>query len=151
MTHNHPIIIALRKNTKIRPADLDFIIENGQSYQGTALPSSVKRLPLGECLYGAEDMVGRGLGKLVVGFALRPGERQPFQHFWCSPGDNLAYDPTLQDPRLNEYIGLHSRHRDKISIIVARAFRGAMHAGVPVDLMHRGLTIPGLQPFRFRL
>ncbi|XYD07080.1 hypothetical protein R1A27_18160 [Methylobacterium sp. NMS12] len=151
MNSDHPVILALREHTRIRPADLDFLIEHGRSYRGTSLPPGVRRWPLGECQIGAQVMADLGLGELVVGFVLRPGERRPFDHHWCSPDGSRAYDPTLQDPRENEYVGLHHHHRDRISSIAARVFQGAMHAGVPVDLMHGGLAIPGLQPFRFRL
>jgi hypothetical protein len=145
----HPVIRALRETTKLRPADVDFIVQHGHSYRGATLPAGVKRWPLGECIVGAADFEERGFGRFVRGFTLRPGERKPIPHAWASPDDVRAYDPTLPDSRSNLYWGLPAqRHHDRLTDMSARGFRGATSAGLPVDLMRGGLKIPGLRPFR---
>ena len=148
MSRDHPVIIALRENTKIRPADLDFIIENGQNYRGVSLPAGVRRWPLGDCVPGAQDFEDRGLGRFTTGFVLRRGTIKPIPHSWASPDDVRAYDPTLTAPQENAYWGLHAKHHSRLNAIAARTFRGTTSAGLPVDLMRGGLKIPGLRPFR---
>lgn len=151
MNRDHPVIVALRKNTKIRPADLDFLVEHGRNYIGTALPPGVKRWPLGECQVGAEEMADRGLGRFISGFVLRVGTRKPLAHSWATPDGVRAYDPTLANARSHDYLGLAEQHRGRVTDIAAHAFAGTTSAGLPVDLMRGGLKIPGLRPFVFRM
>ncbi|MGU3419544.1 hypothetical protein [Methylobacterium sp. D54C] len=150
MNSDHPVIVSIRENTKIRPADLDFILENGQNYRGVTLPAGVRRWPLGDCIIGAEEMASRGLGRVVTGFVLRAGTRKPIPHTWATPDHVRAFDPTLSAPQDHDYWGLPEKHRGRVNDIVARAFRGATSSGLPVELMRGGLKIPGLRPFTIR-
>lgn len=149
MNADHPVIQALRETTRIRPADVDFLIANGQSYRGVSLPSGVKRRPLGECIPAADDFERRGLGRFVSGFALRAGERQVLRHAWVSPDDISALDPTLSAPGSVAYWGLAAHHHDRVSDITARGFRSATFNGIPLSLMPGAMKIPGLRPWRF--
>lgn len=155
-TDLHPVIRALRETTRIRPADLDFIVENGRAYHGTPLPDGVERWPRGECIAGAEALSECGFGRFVYGFALRSGDRQPIPHAWCSEDGFYALDPTLPDPRSNLYWGLERSHRHRVSEIAVRTFRAATTAGIPVDLLRGGLVrsaFPSarMKPFRLTL
>ncbi|MGE8130014.1 hypothetical protein ACQKQD_23825 [Methylobacterium sp. NPDC080182] len=151
MSRDHTVIIALRENTKIRPADLDFIIENGQNYRGVSLPAGVRRWPMGDCVLGAQDFEDRGLGRFTSGYVLRSGTRRPIPHSWASRDGTYALDPTLADAVEHAYWGLAGKHHDRLNTIAAHTFRGTTSAGIPVDLARGGFKIPGLQPFRFRL
>lgn len=151
MSRDHPVIIALRETTRIRPADLDFIMEKGRPYRGVRLPSGVIRWPLGDCVPGAEEFEGRGLGRFTYGFTLRPDRPQPIAHAWVSPDGLRAYDPTLPDPQDNHYWGLPDRrHHDRVNDMLPSAFRASKSFGIPQELIG-GVGIPGLRPFVFRM
>lgn len=151
MSNDHPVILALREHTRIRPADLDFIAEHGHNYRGAPPPTGVRRWPLGDCVIGADEMAARGLGRFITGFVLRAGTRKPIPHSWATPDGTRAFDPTLSAPQDHSYWGLSERHRSRIPDIVAHAFRGTTSAGIPVDLARGGLKIPGLRPFTIKL
>lgn len=155
-TDLHPVIRALRETTRIKPADLDFIVEHGSAYHGTPLPEGVNRWPLGECIAGAEALSECGFGRFIYGFAMRSGDRQPFPHAWVTEDDFYALDPTLPDPRGNSYWGLDRSHRHRVSEIAVRIFRTATSGGVPVDLLRGGHVqdaFPSvrMKPFRLTL
>lgn len=153
-TDLHPVIRALRETTRIRPADLDFIMEHGRAYQGTPLPDGVERWPRGECIAGAEALAECGFGSFVYGFCLRSGERKPIPHGWASEDGFYAIDPTLPDPRLNSYWGLDRSHRRRVSEIAVRTFRTATTGGIPYELLRGGLVrdaFPAVRMKPFRL
>lgn len=151
MSRDHPVIIALLENNNIRPADLDFIIENGQNYRGISLPAGVRRWPMGDCVLGAQDFEDRGLGRFTTGFVLRSSTLKPIPHSWASRDGTYALDPTLADAAGHAYWGLAGKHHDRLNTIAARTFRGTTSAGLPVDLMRGGFKIAGLRPFTVKL
>lgn len=152
MNRDHPVIVALRETTKIRPADLDFLIEKGRPYRGVRLPSGVLRWPLGDCVPGAEEFEDRGLGRFTYGFCLRPDKRRPFPHAWVSRDGFRAVDPTLPDSDDCQYWGMPDRqHHDRINDMLPSTYRGSKSFGIPLDVIGGGVGVPGLRPFVFRM
>lgn len=148
MSRDHPVIIALRDTTKLRPSQIEFIVENGHAYRGTPLPAGVKRWPVGSCIPGAQDFEDRGVGRFVSGFVLRPGTRTPIHHAWVTPDGNRALDPTLPDPRDNLYWGLAGRHHERLAAMIAKGFRGVTSGGVPADLVPGTWARSIMPPFK---
>lgn len=151
MSRDHPVIVALRETTRLRPADIDFIVEHGQNYRGVSLPGGVRRFPLGECIPGADEFEARGLGRFVYGFALRPGTRRPIPHAWVSSDGATALDPTLPDPTGNTYWGASGRFYERVQAMIARGFEGVTSAGVPVNLVPGTLARSIMPKWQFRM
>lgn len=85
----------------------EFVLRNGQTYEGRNLPSSyIPGVPK-YCFSNAQEYVaGNGSLRYVEGFAMRDDIEFTMHHAWCIDARNRVVDPTMIHAEHCSYMGV---------------------------------------------
>lgn len=98
---------------------------NSKPVQGSALPSGIKRGPMGNCFENAITLALEKNWTYCEGFAI---SILPVHHAWCVDENGQVIDNTWDEPERCVYAGIPMNAKKAFSLMVDRGFFGLFYS-----------------------